>query len=96
MDAAESSPDTSLPVVCAPGLTVADVARRYRVGADKVRAWIRRGELRAINTADFACARPRWVIPPEALAGFEQRRLGGPPPKKERRRRPVTTMDYYP
>jgi hypothetical protein len=60
------------------GLTVADVARRYRVGGDKVRRWIRRGELAAINTAAVLCARPRWVITPDALTAFEKRRAGGP------------------
>ena len=58
------------------GLTVADVARRYRVSADKVRRWIRRGELHAVNTAAAACTRPRFVVLPEALVKFEQRRAG--------------------
>jgi hypothetical protein len=82
-------------------LTVADVARRYRVGEDKVRAWIARGELPAINTAAVLCGRPRWVITPDALAAFERGRRGGPPPKPapRRRRRPAATsgvIDYYP
>jgi hypothetical protein len=79
-----------------PGLTVADVARRYRVGEDKVRGWISRGELRAINTATALCGKPRWVIPPEALVSFEQRRAGGPPPKPQRRRRQPAAIDFYP
>ncbi len=79
------------------GLTVRDVARRYRVGEDKVRGWIARGELAAINTAAVLCAKPRWVILPEALAAFEQRRRGGPPAKPvPRRRRPQGMVDYYP
>jgi hypothetical protein len=86
-------PDT----VHAPaGLTVADVARRYRVGPDKVRAWIDRGELKAVNTAVALCGRPRWVIPPEALATFELRRAGGPAPKPQRRRRRQEAIDFYP
>ena len=80
----------------ARGLTVADVARRYRVGEDKVRTWIGRGELRAINTAAVACGRPRWVIPADALAEFEKRRVGGPAPKTPRRRRPAHQIDFYP
>jgi transposase len=80
----------------APGLTVRDVARRYRVGEDKVRSWIGRGELRAINTSSVLCGRPRWVIPPEALPEFERRRAGGPPPKPARRRRPPEIEDFYP
>jgi excisionase family DNA binding protein len=79
-----------------PGLTVRDVARRYRVGEDKVRAWIARGELRAINTAAVVCGKPRWVIPTEALVEFEKRRAGGPPPKPPRRQRKRELIDYFP
>jgi transposase len=78
------------------GLTVRDVALRYRVSEDKVRAWIARGELAAINTAMALCGRPRWVIPPEALVQFERRRAGGPTPKPARRQRRVAEVDYYP
>ena len=78
------------------GLTVADVAARYRVSPDKVRGWIARGELRAINTASVLCAKPRWVIPNEALAEFERPRAGGPPPKPPRRQRRRAVIDYYP
>jgi Helix-turn-helix domain len=80
----------------ATGLTVRDVAQRYRVGKDKIRAWIRRGELRAINTAASACARPRFIILREDLAAFENIRTGGPPPKPPRRRRRQEAVDYYP
>ncbi len=80
----------------ARGLTVRDVARRYRVSPDKVRAWIARGELRAVNTATALCGRPRWVVSPDALAEFERRRAGGPPPKPARRPRRPVQIDYYP
>jgi hypothetical protein len=79
----------------APGFTVADVAARYRVSPDKVRGWIAKGVLRAINTATVLCARPRWVVPPEALAEFERGRQGGPLPKPVRRKR-LPPKDYYP
>jgi transposase len=78
------------------GLTVKDVAKRYRVSPDKVRAWISRGELAAVNTAEVLCGKPRWVIMPETLASFEQRRAGGPPPKPTRRRKPSCMVDYFP
>jgi len=71
------------------------VARRYRVGPDKVRTWIRRGELRAINTAAVAGARPRFVVPPDALAEFERRKQVHTPPKPRLKKR-TTLMDYYP
>jgi hypothetical protein len=66
------------------------------VSPDKVRAWINRGELRAINTAAVLCGKPRWVITVEALAEFEKRRAGGPPPKLPRRRRRGAQIDFYP
>ncbi len=50
--------------------------------------WIKRGALRAINTAAALCGRPRWVIMPEDLAVFENNRLGLVPPKPRRTRQP--------
>jgi excisionase family DNA binding protein len=78
------------------GLTVGEVARRYRVSPDKVRAWIARGELRAVNTAAVLCGRPRWVIPPEAIPEFEQRRHGGAVARLRPRRRQRSEIDFYP
>ena len=78
------------------GLTVADVARRYRVGEDRVRGWITRGELRAINRRDTRSRRPSWVIPPEALAEFERGRTATPPPKPPRRKKRTVAIDFYP
>ena len=78
------------------GLTVPEVARLYRVSRAKALNWIKAGELRAINTADALCAKPRWVILPDALAEFERRRAGGPPPKTARRRKRSCTVDYFP
>jgi hypothetical protein len=78
------------------GLTVRDIARRYRVGPDKVRGWIRRGELLAVNTAPNNLARPRWVVTPEALKQFEAGRQTTPPPKPARRRKGQVAIDYYP
>jgi transposase len=78
------------------GLTVADVARRYRVSPDKIRAWIRRGELRAINTADALSGKPRFVVTTDALAEFEKRRTTTPTPKPQRRKRQPQLIDFYP
>jgi hypothetical protein len=80
----------------ARGYTVADLAKRYRVGPDKVRGWIARGELAAVNTAAALCGKPRWVVSADALAAFEGRRAGGPLPKPVRRSRRAETTDYYP
>jgi hypothetical protein len=66
------------------------------VGEDKVRSWIARGELAAVNTSAALCGRPRWVIMAAALAEFERRRAGGPPPKPPLRRRRRAVIDFYP
>jgi transposase len=84
-----------LPDVAA-GLTVRDVARRYRVGEDKVRGWIKRGELAAIDTADRRSARPRYVVTAESLAAFERSRSVAPPPEPARRKKRMTKVDYFP
>jgi transposase len=80
------------------GLTVTDIARRYRVGQDKVRGWIRRGELRAINTAARRCARPRFVVTAEALEEFEQGRSASLPPRQERpkHKKRRAMKDFFP
>jgi hypothetical protein len=71
------------------------VARRYRVSVAKVRGWISRGELSAINVAAVLCGPARLVVTPEALADFERLRQVGPAPKPMRRqKRPW--KDYYP
>lgn len=81
----------------ARGLTVADIARRYRVSPDRVRAWIRRGELAAVNTRDVRCGRPRFVVTQEALDRFERGRAAVTTPKPQRRRRRQTEEeDFYP
>jgi transposase len=80
----------------ARGLTVADLARRYRVSPDKIRAWIGRGELAAVNTASALCGRPRWVVSPDALVEFERRRASGPPPQPRRPRKKTEMVDYFP
>jgi hypothetical protein len=72
------------------------VARRYRVGEDKVRGWIRTGQLAALNTATALCCKPRWVVLPDALAVFERRRSAGPAPGPTRRRKRTAAVDYYP
>jgi transposase len=78
------------------GLTVRDVAHRYRVGEDKVRTWIASGELAAVNTASAICGRPRWVVLPDHLAAFEQRRSSAPAPMPARRRKSINLVDFYP
>ena len=86
-----------MPPDTARGLTVADVAARYRVSPDKVRLWIAKGELAAVNTAAVVCGRPQLRITPEALAAFERSRAAAPPPRPQRRRRRRTgEVDFFP
>ena len=78
------------------GFTVADLCVRWRVGADKVRGFLRRGALVGVNVASSLAGRPLWRVAPEEVARFEQRRSSAPPPKPPRRRRTPAALDYYP
>jgi hypothetical protein len=78
------------------GLTPNELARVLRVSPDRIRAWIKAGQLQAINTASTVCGRPRYVVLPHHLAEFEARRLAGSPPKPPRRRRAAAQIDFYP
>jgi len=84
----------SVTELAARGLTVADVAARYRVSPDKVRAWIARGELAAVNTS--SCRKPRWVVSPDAITAFEKKRGTRAPAVRHRQRGRARGTDYYP
>ena len=56
-------------------LTVAEVAKQLRVSAETVRAWIRAGELDAIDVG-------KYLIYPADLEEFKERRRTG---RKRRR-----------
>jgi hypothetical protein len=79
----------------ASGYTTEDVAKLCRVSPDRVRTWIRTGQLGAINTADPG-SRPRFVILPEHLEAFARRRSASPPPKPEPRCQRTVAIDFYP
>jgi hypothetical protein len=89
-------PSDSSPSLSLRGCTVADVARRYRVSPDRVRGWIARGQLVAINTRDLRCGRPRWVVTAEALAAFERGRQTTAPAPAPKRRKRTMQVDFYP
>ena len=79
------------------GYSVADLCRRWRVGADKIRAFLRRGELIGINLASSLSGKPLWRITPESVERFEQRRTSAPAPRPPRRKRQVAgAIDYFP
>ena len=75
------------------GYTVSDLADRYGVNASKIGAWIKSGELRAIDVSARRGKKPRWRILPEALAEFEAARSSrtatSATPRRSPRRRPA-------
>jgi hypothetical protein len=50
----------------------------------------------AVNTAAVLSAKPRYVVLPDHLAAFEQRRAAHTPPKPRRRPRQTGVINYYP
>jgi hypothetical protein len=80
-------------------MTRRQFAARYRIGPDRVRAMILRGELKALNVAPTRSRRPRWVILPEHATEWERSRQVAAPtpkPKRSRKRRPPGWVDYFP
>ena len=70
-------------------LTPPEIAGRFGVDVMKVLAWIKTGELRAINGATRIGDRPRYLVDVADLEEFEARRAVVPaPPKSTRQRAP--------
>jgi hypothetical protein len=95
--------DASLPAEVADlaelrgGFTVAALCRRWRIGADKVRAFLRTGQLVGVNLATNTTGRAQWRIPHEAVERFENLRSSTPEPRPTRRpRRQTGRRDRYP
>jgi Helix-turn-helix domain len=65
--------------------TPPEVAKRFRVNADKILGFIRRGELRAMNVAANLSGRPRYRIALADVQAFETRRQAGSVPVTRRR-----------
>lgn len=60
--------------------TVKDLMERYGVAQHTVLAWIRSGELKAINVGvSSKRKKPRWRIGDDALEAFEKSRTSAPP-----------------
>ena len=71
-------------------MTPPELAKRYGVEPSKIIAWIKAGELRAVNIATRSTGRPRYIIDEEDVAVFESRREAKPPVTSARRpRRPA-------
>lgn len=79
-----------------PGYTVSDVAKLLRVGPDKVRGWLRRGELKGLNTSSAKCRRPRFIVLPDQFAAFVNGHSAADPKPAPRRRKLTTAADYFP
>ncbi len=77
-------------------LTPPEVAERYRVSPDKVRAWILAGQLRAVDVSSKpGIGRPRWRVSPSDLIAFENSRTVSAPVKPARRRRKAADVIEY-
>jgi excisionase family DNA binding protein len=72
-------------------LTPPEVAQRYGVSPDTVRAWITSGDLRAVNIS--RAKRPRYRVPVEALNDLDVKRLpriaSASPAQRRRRAKPA-------
>jgi hypothetical protein len=78
------------------GFTVLDVARRYRVGPDRVRQWIKTGQLAAVNTRSRS-KRCRYVVTLEALLLFEKAHAAATPtPIRRKKRKKRGEVDFFP
>ena len=80
-------------------LTPPEIARMWGIKSQKVIAWIRSGELRAINAAENASGyRPRFLVDVEDLALFELQREAKPVerrPRRKRRGQPTGFTEYF-
>lgn len=75
--------------------TSGEVAERLGVNHSKVAAWIRAGELAAINVALRTNGLPKYRITAAALAAFLARRAIVPPAAPAPRPRPSRDIPQY-
>ena len=79
-------------------MTPPEMARQWGIGVDKVLAWIRSGELRAINVASQREGRPRYLIDLADIAVFEAARsvaASTPVARRRRRRCDATITEFF-
>ncbi|MCH7728445.1 MAG: helix-turn-helix domain-containing protein [Planctomycetes bacterium] len=77
---------------------MAKLARRWGISPDKVLAWIRSGELKAIDASTRRGARPRYLIDEADIRAFEAARAVAleATPRKRRHTQPETdVIDFY-
>lgn len=69
-------------------ITPPQLAREWGIDSDKVLAWIRSGELRAVNAATRPGGVPRYLIDRDDVRAFEAARaVTAPAPSRPRRKR---------
>ena len=69
-------------------ITPPELARRWGIDVHKVHAWIKRGELRAIDASErVGVGRPRYLIDEADIAAFEEKRSAAQPRAAKRRTR---------
>lgn len=68
-------------------VTVPQLAREWGADVKTVRAWIRTGQLRAIDACVKPGGRPRYLIDRADILAFENARTVQPHNRKPRRRR---------
>ena len=78
-------------------LSPQEIAKRHRVGVEKVINWIKKGELSAFDVGTVrGSQRPRFRVTESALENFEKNRtVVAPPPRARRRRRDTSIREYF-
>lgn len=78
-------------------LTPPLLAAQWGVSPDKILSWIRSGELRAINAATSSVGRPRYLIDPQDVAAFENRRMvrANEQIQRRRKRQRLDIKEYF-
>jgi len=76
-------------------LSPPQVAEQLGIDPGKVIAWIRAGQLAAVNVAENVGGRPRYRIAPEALESFLAGRSTTPQPKPARRKAATFKRKYF-
>jgi excisionase family DNA binding protein len=77
--------------------TIREIAERCGVSVRTVRAWIRAGELKAVNMSRTPGSRkPRWRISQAALDAFEALRTpSAPAPRTKRTKQNNGIVSFY-
>jgi len=76
-------------------LTIKEIAERLAVTQHTVLAWIRSGELKAMDVSRTRGGKPQWRVTPEALEAFELARTATPTPPRRRRRKKPDVVEFF-